>query len=200
MTHDSSLTAEEIDMAHDVCPWWLGYWLASPIRKLRHDPTSILSPFIHEGMTVFEPGPGMGFFTLPIAQIVGPNGRVVVVDIQSQMIENLRRRAQRKGLANRIECRLADASGMGIGDLVGKVDFVLAFAVVHELPDAKEFFTESFDVLKTGGKLLFSEPSSHIDESEFGKSIDHARKAGFELESIPTIRSNRSAVLIKKSI
>ena len=150
-------------------------------------------------MTVFEPGPGMGFFTLPMAQMVGPNGRVLVVDIQPRMIETLRRKAQRKGLANRVECRLADASGMGIKDLAGKVDFVLAFAVVHELPDAKEFFTESFDALKLGGRLLFSEPSNHIDGSEFGQSLDHARKAGFELESIPTIKSNQSAVLIKKS-
>ena len=41
--HDSSLTTEEIDMAHDVCPWWLGYMLASPLRKLRHNPALILS-------------------------------------------------------------------------------------------------------------------------------------------------------------
>jgi hypothetical protein len=71
--------------------------------------------------------------------------------------------------------------------------------VVHELPDAKEFFAESFDALKLGGRLLFSEPSNHIDASEFGQSLDHARKAGFELESIPTIKSNQSAVLIKKA-
>jgi tRNA A58 N-methylase Trm61 len=111
-------------MAHDVCPWWLGYWLASPLRKLLHDPSSILSPFIHEGMTVFEAGPGMGFFTLPMAKMVGPNGRIVVVDIQPRMIETLRRKAQRNGLAKRVECRLADSSGMGINDLAGKVDFV----------------------------------------------------------------------------
>ena len=184
-------------MAHDVCPWWLGYWLASPIRKLRHHPRSILSPFVHEGMTVFEPGPGMGFFTLPLARMVGHAGKVVAVDIQPQMIGNLQRRARRKGLAGRIECRLAAAGGMGIADLTGRVDFVLAFAVVHELPDAREFFKESFTALKPGGRLLFSEPFPHIDESEFAKALEYARKAGFQLESIPTINSNQSAVLIK---
>jgi len=185
-------------MAHDVCPWWLGYWLASPIRKLRHDPKSILTPFVREGMTVFEPGPGMGFFTLSMARMVGHQGKVVAVDIQPHMIGNLRRRARKKGLAGRIECRLAASDGMGIADLTGKVDFVLAFAVVHELPDACEFFKESFTALRPGGKLLFSEPLPHIDESEFAKSLEYARRAGFQLESIPTINSSLSAVLIKK--
>jgi ubiquinone/menaquinone biosynthesis C-methylase UbiE len=185
-------------MAHDVCPWWQGYWLASPLRKLLHDPTSILKPFVREGMTVFEPGPGMGFFTLPMARMVGQSGRVVAVDIQPQMIENLRRKARRSSVDNRIECRLMESSGMGISDLAGKVDFILAFAVVHEMPDSMKFFTESFLALKRGGKVLFSEPSSHIDNSEFQKSLDLARKAGFEVESIPRIRSNQSAVLVKR--
>jgi ubiquinone/menaquinone biosynthesis C-methylase UbiE len=87
-------------------------------------------------MTVFEPGPGMGFFTLEMARMVGNSGMVVAVDIQTKMIENLARKAQRQGLAGRIDLRLANATGMGINDLIGKVDFVLAFAVVHELPDA----------------------------------------------------------------
>ena len=185
-------------MAHDVCPWWLGYWLASPIRKLRHDPTIILSPFVRAGMTILEPGPGMGFFTLPMAQMVGESGRVVAVDIQPKMIKNLQRKAQKAGVAAQVECRLAGHSGIGIKDLAGKVDFVLAFAVVHELPDAKEFFSESFVALKLEGRLLFSEPSSHLDKSEFEKSLSFARQVGFKLESIPIIRSNQSAVLIKR--
>ena len=184
-------------MAHDVCPWWIGYWLASPIRKLFHNPRLILEPFVHEGMTVYEPGPGMGFFTLEMARMVGKGGLVVAVDIQTRMIENLARKAQRQGLSGRVDLRLANPTGMGINDLTGKVDFVLAFAVVHELPDAGLFFKESFAVLKSGGKLLFSEPSNHIEQSEFDKSLDYARRAGFKVESMPTIRSNQTAVLVK---
>jgi SAM-dependent methyltransferase len=69
-------------MSHRVCPWWLGYLLASPIRRLlQGDPEKILAPFVREGMTVLEPGPGMGFFTLPLARRVGPMGRVVAVGL-----------------------------------------------------------------------------------------------------------------------
>jgi hypothetical protein len=48
-------------MAHSVCPWWLGYFLAGPLRRLWQDPEGILRPFVSEGMTVVEPGCGMGF-------------------------------------------------------------------------------------------------------------------------------------------
>ncbi|MGD0724254.1 MAG: methyltransferase domain-containing protein [Spirochaetia bacterium] len=113
------------------------------------------------------------------------------------MLSVLGRKAQRKGVRNRIELRLADSTGMGIGDLYGKVDFVLAFAMVHELPDAGQFFKESFAALRHGGKLLFSEPANHIDQSEFGKSLDHAKQAGFSVESMPDIRSNLSVLLVK---
>jgi len=73
-------------MSKRVCPWWLGYLLASPIRRLLHNPTRILTPFVRPGMTVLEPGPGMGYFTLELARLVGTSGRVVAVDVQPKMI------------------------------------------------------------------------------------------------------------------
>ncbi len=59
-------------MPERVCPWWLGYFLASPIRRLWQNPAQILRPYVREGMTVLEPGPGMVFFTLELARLVGP--------------------------------------------------------------------------------------------------------------------------------
>ncbi len=62
-------------MAKRVCPWWLGYLLASRLRRLWEDPRTILAPYVREDMTVLEPGPGMGFFTLELARLVGSSGR-----------------------------------------------------------------------------------------------------------------------------
>jgi len=76
-------------MSKRVCPWWLGYLLASPLRRWSLNPAALLAPHLREGMTVFEPGPGMGFFTLEMAKLVGPRGRVVAVDLQPKMIERL---------------------------------------------------------------------------------------------------------------
>jgi ubiquinone/menaquinone biosynthesis C-methylase UbiE len=185
-------------MAHDVCPWWMGYLLASPIRKLLANPRHILAPYVHEGMTVLEPGPGMGFFTLEMARLVGPGGRIVAVDIQQEMLDALKRRAGRKNVAERIELRLAGPQGMKIDDLNGKMDLVVAFAVVHEMPDAKAFFRDAYAALKRSGKLLFAEPANHIDEAEFATSLQHARDAGFHVDSVLDIKSNKSVLMVKK--
>ena len=66
-------------MANRVCPHWVGYLLINPLRNLFENPNKILGPFVQEGMTVLEPGCGMGYFTLPLARMVGPKGRIVAV-------------------------------------------------------------------------------------------------------------------------
>lgn len=185
-------------MAHAVCPWWLGYFLASPLRRLVQDPAAILGPHVTGGMIVFEPGPGMGFFTLELARRVGKEGKVVAVDVQPRMIEELRRRAAKAGLADRVDARVGPGAGMGIDDLEGRVDFVLAFAVVHELPDRDRFFAEAFRALKPGGRLLLAEPSFHIPKREFEASIEAARECGLRPDSRPEIRWTRTAVLRKE--
>ena len=80
-------------MGHRVCPWWLGYVLASPLRRLLQDPVAIVQPYISPGMTVLEPGPGMGFFTIELARLVGGTGRVIAVDIQPKMLDGLKARS-----------------------------------------------------------------------------------------------------------
>src|SRR5579885_2261863 len=107
-------------MPHGVCPWWIGYLLACPIRRYSQDPREILSPYVREGMTVLEPGPGMGFFTIPLAEMVGPSGKVIAVDLQPKMISSLKRRAARKNLLGRIDARLTSAETMGLQDVEGK--------------------------------------------------------------------------------
>lgn len=182
-------------MAHRVCPWWVGYLLASPLRRLLQNPRAILHPFVKEGMTVLEPGPGMGFFTLELARMVGPAGRVVAVDVQPKMLAGLRRRAAGAGLQDRIETRQAGGEGMGVLDLHGKVDLVLAFAVVHELADAARFFAEAAATLKPGGRLLLAEPRGHVSEGEFASTLALAAGAGFHVEGAPAIPRSRTAAL-----
>ncbi len=53
-------------MAHRVCPWWLGYLLASPVRRWLQDPGVIVGSFVSDGMTVLDAGPGMGFFAVEL--------------------------------------------------------------------------------------------------------------------------------------
>ncbi len=184
-------------MAERVCPWWMGYLLASPIRRWMQNPEELLVPYVREGMTVLEPGPGMGFFTLPMARLTGPAGRVIAVDIQAKMLDSLRRRAARAGLLPRIETRLAQPDSLGIGDLKGAVDFVLAFSMVHEMPSVERFFLESAAALKPGGLLLLAEPAGHVKPEKFQSELDAARAAGLEVAERPAIRRSLAAVLRK---
>jgi SAM-dependent methyltransferase len=137
----------------------------------------------------------MGFFTLDMARLVGPSGRVVAVDIQPRMLDVLRRRARKAALLDRIDVRLARGDGMGIEDLEGRVGFVLAFAVVHELPDAGRFFAEARRTMKPGGCLLLSEPRMHVTEVAFAATLQLAEDAGFEVRDRPAIPMSRSAAL-----
>jgi ubiquinone/menaquinone biosynthesis C-methylase UbiE len=184
-------------MSHRVCPWWLGYVLLNPFRRIGQDPRKLLALHVHEGMTVLEPGPGMGFFTLELLRLVGSGGRVIAVDIQERMLARLKRRSAKAGLADRLDARLASASSMAISDLRGGVDFTLAFAVVHEFPDPARFFAETAAASKVGAEMLFAEPSGHVKAGHFESELQMAALAGFQVTNRPQIRRSQAALLKK---
>ena len=185
-------------MPHRICPWWIGYFLLSPLRRLRQNPHAILAPYVGEGMLVLEPGPGMGFFTIELARLVGGGGRVIAVDVQPKMLSALRRRAARRGLAERIETRLVTDGGMPTADLAGRVDFALAFAMVHEVPDAEAFFADVAAALKPGGRTLLAEPRGHVGRAAFDATLQLAAARGLAATDRPTIAASHAAVLIKR--
>ncbi|MBI4915500.1 MAG: class I SAM-dependent methyltransferase [Acidobacteria bacterium] len=182
-------------MGH-TCPWWFGCFLVNPIRRLAQRPSRILGPFVRPGMTVVEPGCGMGYFTLELARLVGPAGRVVAVDLQERMLAGLRSRAGASGLADRIETRLATPETLGISDLVGRVDLVLAFYVVHEIRDQSGFFAQVRDALTPDGTLLVVEPPLHVSGVAFEASLACAGNARLQVVSRPRIGANRAVVLV----
>lgn len=185
-------------MEHRVCPWWLGYWLLNPFRKLGQNPRVILAPFVREGMTVLEPGPGMGFFTLELARLVGTSGRVIAVDVQPKMIDKLKRRLAKAGLEGRVDTRIAVAESMGLGDLQGAADLTLAFYVVHEFSDHGKFFAEVAATSKPGALILLAEPKGHVKAARFEAELAAAAQAGFAVAERPAIRHSLVA-LLKKS-
>jgi len=185
-------------MSHDVCPWWLGYALLNPLRRLREDPSAMLAPWVREGMTVLEPGCGMGFFTLEIARRVGAGGRVVAIDVQERMLRRLRTRAARAGLADRVDARLAHDGTLGVADLAGRVDFCLAVHMVHEVPDAAAFLRELFAACRPGAALVVVELSWHVTEAAFEATLAAAESAGFALARRPLPSHPRSAELRRR--
>ena len=182
-------------MAEHVCPWWIGYLLLSPLRRLYQNPQKMLAPYIEAGAIVLDVGCAMGFFSLDMARMVGAEGKVVCVDLQPKMIKALVRRATKAGLNDRIDHRVCDKNGLGLEGLDGKIDFALAFALVHELPDAEAFFEQIHAALRPGGTCLVAEPKGHVSEKRFEETLAAAEKNGLELGERPQIGRSHAALV-----
>lgn len=78
------------------------------------------------------------------------------------------------------------------------MDFALAFAIVHEVPDKDRFFKEINCVLKTRSKLMFAEPKVHVSEKDFNDSIKLAEEEGFTVVNRLYIRRSHAVLLEKK--
>jgi ubiquinone/menaquinone biosynthesis C-methylase UbiE len=185
-------------MAERVCPVWVGYLLLNPLRKLFQNPLKILGPHVHEDMTVLDIGCAMGFFSLPLACLVGSTGRVICVDLQERMLRQLERRAQKAGLAERIQTHLCSKNSLGLEGLDGIVDFALAFAVVHEVPDAASLFSEIHRALKPSVRVLMAEPKKRVSERAFNLSLSAAEQNGFDIIERPRIPGSHAVLLSRK--
>jgi len=185
-------------MAERICPVFIGYLLLSPFRKISQNPYKILNRFLKPGMNVLDFGSAMGFFSIPIAHMVNPDGKVICVDIQEKMLTVLQKRAKRAGVSNLIETHICTNDSVKLERYHGKIDFILAFAVAHEVPDQNFMFSELYKVLKPKGKLLFAEPSGHISKIDFKNSVSIALKNNFVEVELLNIRRSYS-ILFGKS-
>jgi len=162
-------------MAVRVCPWWLAYTFDNPLRRLVHNPEKILGPYLEEGMTVLDTGCGMGFFSIAMAHLVGSGGKVIAVDMQPQILEVLKKRAEKAGVSERIVTVCCEQNKLSVSK---KADFALAFYMVHEVPDKGIFFRQVISCLKPGARFLLVEPRAHVSRSAFKRTVEIARAAG----------------------
>jgi len=179
-----------------MCPWWMGYFLLIPIRKFSHNPVKLLKPLIKEKMNVLDFGCAMGYFSLPLAKMAGNGGNVYCVDIQEKMLDKLKKRAEKAGVAQTIKPLLVGKT-YNSKNLKDQIDFTLLFAVVHEVPDKANLFKEVYEMMKSGGKVHFAEPHGHVSPEEFEKSIKLAIAAGFTLSEEKPMKKGLSAFLLK---
>lgn len=185
--------AEDFRMGN-VHPWWYAYFYDNRFRSIFLPPEKIYGRFVEPGMTALDAGCGMGFNTIAMAWMVGPDGRVIAVDIEPRMVEVLKKRARKAGLEDRIDARLSRPEALEVSE---KVDFALAFWVVHETPDAGRFVGQVGDGLKEGARLMIVEPSLHVTPEEFEETVKACAAHGMRLESRPQIWLNRAAVFAK---
>lgn len=178
-------------MAH-ICPWQHVRTFDNFFRPFVHRPATLFGPYVSPGARVADIGCGAGFASLGLARLVGEAGLVVAVDVQQEMLDMVFRRAGKKGLQARIEGVRCTVETLG---LTGQFQFVNAFYMVHEVPDARALFKEIFDHLAPGGRLFVAEPVFHVTKKRFNAMRVAASEAGFVMVDRPRVRFSRAVVL-----
>lgn len=195
MSH-SSLVPDTTSHSHasgnsHVCPWWLLPTFDNPLRRLIQNPYRILGQFVRPGNTTVDLGCGMGYFSIPLARLAGPTGKVICIDVQQQMLDGLRRRAEKAGVLSNITLHRCEPARLGIPE---PADFVLAFWMLHEVPDQRAFLTEVQAHLKPTGRFLLVEPIGHVGGQAFRRSIETAELVGLVIVDKPAVVASRSAL------
>jgi len=177
-----------------VCPVEKAGSLDNSLRRWFQNPQKILKPYIKEGMIALDLGCGPGFFSIEMARMVGKSGRIIASDLQEGMLQKLRDKIQGTELEKRIIFHKCGENQIGVSE---NVDFVLAFYMVHEVPNKEAFFKEIASILKPNGQLFIVEPPFHVSKKAFEETVRTAQDAGLAPIERPKILLSK-AVLLKK--
>jgi ubiquinone/menaquinone biosynthesis C-methylase UbiE len=175
-----------------VCPAAFSGSLDNSLRRWFHKPQKILGPYIKQGMSVLDLGCGPGVFTVEIAKLVGESGKVVAADLQDGMLKIVDRKIHGTVLEKRVVLHKCQENSIGLTE---KMDFILAFWMVHEVPDHDRLFEELKSLLKPEGKLYVIEPIFHVNRQAFEKMTERIIKTGFKIIDRPKVLISR-AVLV----
>lgn len=181
---------------NNICPVEKAGGLDNSFRKLLQNPKKILKPYIQEGMTVLDLGCGPGFFTIEIAKQLENSGKVIAADLQEGMLDKVRQKIKGTGLEQKITLHKCKEESI---NLTEKVDFVLAFYMVHEVPNQDELFKELKKILKPNGQLFIIEPKFHVSKKAFNFMIDKLESIGFKIIDRPKVFFSRTIVMENKA-
>jgi ubiquinone/menaquinone biosynthesis C-methylase UbiE len=162
-------------------PEFMANLIDHPLRRRFQPPyETAVRHGLEPGMIVLEVGPGSGTYTMGAARRVGPEGKVVTIDIEPKMIERVRRKAYAGGVEN-VEARVADVYDLPFDSET--FDAVYMIAVIGEIPDPDRAIGEFYRVLSPSGRLVFSELLTDPDYPLAGTLVRMAQAAGFQLQA-----------------
>lgn len=177
----------------DVCSHTQWYCLDNGFRRLLQNPVRIAGDYINPGDVVVDLGCGPGYFSVTMAELTGPSGTLIAVDLQPEMLEKVKQKALRKGLMDRMRIHRCSQTEIGLDGVLA--DFILAYYMVHETPDHRAFLDQVRSLLKPGGQCLLVEPLFHVSRAHFRSIVQDAVAAGFTIDGHPKGKGGRSVLL-----
>jgi SAM-dependent methyltransferase len=136
-----------------ACPYSQRFWVEAPHPLItRTRLRRVLEPA--PGERILEVGPGTGYYTLDLAEWVGPEGRIDIFDIQREMLDHTLGRAREHGHVN-VHDAQGDARDLPHED--GTFDAAVLITVLGEIPDQEAAVRELARVLRPGGRLVVGE-------------------------------------------
>jgi len=162
-----------------ACPPSFSWYFTSDFRK-RYMHPAVERVGIKPGDRVLELGPGPGAFSVDAARRAGPEGRLIVVDLQPEMTALVESRLLAAGITN-AETRVAGAYELPLED--SSIDRAFLVTVLGEITDQRRALAELHRVLRPGGILSITEEFSAPDYPFAGETIRKAEAAGFRLSA-----------------
>lgn len=175
-----------------ICPVERAVGLDNSFRKLLQNPKKLLTKYISQGMTVLDLGCGPGFFSIEIAKMLNGSGRVIAADLQEGMLDKVNLKIKGTELDQRIELHKCQDDSIDIND---KVDFILAFYMIHEVPNQNNLFKELKSILNPNGKIYIVEPKFHVSKKKFSEMINRTKDIGFKVIDMPKVFFSRTVLL-----
>jgi SAM-dependent methyltransferase len=162
-----------------ACPYGQRFWVEAPHPLITRDRLrDVLDP--RPGERILEIGPGTGYYTLDLAEWVGPEGTVEIFDLQQEFLDHVMQRASEHGVVN-INPTQGDATGLPYE--ADSVDAVVLTAVLGEIPDQGAALREIERVLRPGGRLVVGELFGDPHFTSPGALERAGAAAGLQLES-----------------
>ena len=158
-------------------PYSMRWVLLLPRNHSRRNLKNLLKP--QPGERILEIGPGIGIHALTIAPALLPDGILYVLDIQQKMLDELRQRAEKKGITNIVTTQ-GDAQKLPFPDRT--FDAVYMVAAIGEIPDGAAALSEMRRVLQRKGRLVIAEAMPDPDYIPLLALEPKLKSAGFALE------------------
>jgi ubiquinone/menaquinone biosynthesis C-methylase UbiE len=138
------------------CPPWLAWMVEmdNPFTEVNRAKTIVALLGVTPGIKVLDAGCGPGRLTLPLAEAVGKQGEVIALDIESQMLERVRAKADAAGHRNITYLHAALGEGKLPRDYFDRSILVTVFG---EIPDKVAALKEIYQALKPDGVLSITE-------------------------------------------